>query len=308
MRWRAPCVMLVLTAFPSLVSCARAQAPEEPPEEIVLFQESFEDADWEERGWYDGPHMEITDEEHTEGAHACVWRWTGPGEVAPSGGGARVRLEPVENVTLSFRVKHSADWEWTGVDWHPHEFHFTTTEDDEYVGPAYTHLTFYIEVVNGKPRVAIQDGRNIDQERVGEDLVGVTERRAVAGGNGDSDGTGLGDCYLNGDAYWNGKFWETEDVRFGDEPGPRCKSDWHEVKVSLRLNTVRDGVGQRDGAMRYWLDGELLMDYDNLVFRTGQHPNMKINQFLMAPWYGTGVPHAQTIWIDDLRISTVRER
>jgi hypothetical protein len=29
---------------------------------------------------------------------------------------------------------------------------------------------------------------------------------------------------------------------------------------------------------------------------------MKIDQFLMAPYYGPGVPHAQQIWIDDLRI------
>ena len=46
------------------------------------------------------------------------------------------------------------------------------------------------------------------------------------------------------------------------------------------------------------------MDFRDVVFRTGAHPDMKINQFLMAPYFGPGVPHAQTIWIDDLTIST----
>lgn len=31
---------------------------------------------------------------------------------------------------------------------------------------------------------------------------------------------------------------------------------------------------------------------------------MKIDQFLMSPYFGPGVPHAQTIWIDDLAIWT----
>lgn len=298
--WTAAAVGLALG-----VPGTSAQAPGDSAPERVLFAEPFEDADWAARGWYDGPHMELTADEHAPGSvHSCAWHWAEAGAVSPRGGGARVRLEPVDNVTLSFWIKHSANWAWTGLGWHPHEFHFTTTEDDEYVGPAYTHLTFYVEAVDGKPRVAIQDGRNIDQDRIGQDLVGITEHRAVAGGNGDSDGTGAGDHYRNGDVYWNGKSWDADGIYFGDEAGPRYKGDWHHVKVRLKLNSVVDGVGQKDGVLQYWFDGELLMDHSRLVFRTGQHPNMRINQFLMAPYYGPGVPHAQTIWVDDLTITT----
>jgi len=208
----------------------------------------------------------------------------------------------VEDVTLEFHIKHSEDWTWTGRPYHPHEFHFITSEDWEYVGPARTHLTLYVEVVNGVPRVAIQDGSNIDEEHVEEDLVGVTEKRAVAGCNGDSDGHGEADCYRAGEGYANGKFWEPGEVYFGDEPGPRYKGDWHHVRSRFRLNSVRDGVGVRDGVIEYWFDGELIINHRDVVFRTGQFPDMKINQFLMAPYYGPGVPHQQRIWIDDLRI------
>ena len=286
-------------AVATIVVCVSASA------ETLLFEELFEDTDWESRGWYDGPGMEITDTEHVgDSGHSCVWRWPNRGAIGPVGGGARVRLPPVTSVTLGYHVKHSAGWRWTGVSWHPHEFHFITTADDPFVGPAYTHLTFYVETVDGVPRVAIQDGRNINEGRIGENLVGVTEERAVAGGNGDSDGHGDGTCYPSGARHWNGKHWEPAAVYFGDEPGPSYKGDWHHVEATLRLNSVVDGVGQRDGVIQYRFDGELIMDHHDVVFRTGRHPDMKIDQFLMAPYYGPGVPHAQTIWIDDLTIST----
>jgi len=274
-------------------------------DEFVLFHEPFEDTDWEARGWYDGPRMSVAREEHIPGSTgSCVWHWKKKGDVVPEGGGARVLFAPVRSVTLSFYIKHSADWEWTGVNWHPHEFHFVTTEDDSLVGPAYTHLTIYVEAVNGVPRVAIQDGRNIDISRIGENLVGVTEHRAVAGGNGDSDGYGNLGYYRRGDVYWNGKHWEPGRKYFTDEKGPYYKGDWHRVKVHLGLNSVEDGIGLRDGVIRYWFDDELVMDYHDVVFRTGAHPDMMINQFLMLPYYGPGVPHEQKIWIDELWITT----
>jgi len=152
--------------------------------------------------------------------------------------------------------------------------------------------------------VAIQDGRNIDEARVGEDLVGVTEARAVAGGNGDSDGYGEGDCCRQGDVHWNGKCWEAREVYFSDQPGPRYKGDGHRVRVYLALNSVKDGVGQRDGVLQYWYDDKLIMDHHDVVFRTGQHAGMRINQFLITPYYGPGVPHEQSVWVDDLRITT----
>lgn len=300
MRW--PLVALLLMILCGLGVRLAAQ---QTPATEVLFDEPFEDTDWAAHGWYDGPQMQLTADEHVPGsAHACVWHWAKPGDIAIANRGGRVHLKPVTNVTLSFAIKHSANWTWTGVPYHPHMFHFITDVDDQYIGPAYTHLTFYVEAVNGKPRVAIQDGRNIDEARIGQDLVGSTEQRAVAGGNGDSDGYGKGDCYRAGEHYCNGKFWETPEVYFTDEPGLRYQGDWHRVKAKFQLNTIKDGIGQRDGIIQYWYNDQLIMDYHDLVFRTGQHPTMQINQFLMTPYYGPGVPHEQTIWVDNLRITT----
>lgn len=273
--------------------------------ETLLFEELFEDIDWDSRGWYDGPGMEITDSEHIPGSgHSCLWHWQKAGDVGITGKGARVLFTPVTSVTLSFSIKHSTNWKGTGVNWHPHEFYFVTDADPAYIGPAYTHLTLYVETVNGKPRLAIQDSRNIDEGQIGQNLVGVTEQRAVAGGNGDSDGHGDGTCYRSGDKHRNGKHWEPERVYFGDEPGPYYKGDWHHIKAKFQLNSIVNGVGMRDGVLEYWYDGERIMNHRDVVFRTGQYPTMKINQFLMAPYFGPGVPHEQSIWIDNLRIHT----
>ncbi|MBI2502639.1 MAG: hypothetical protein HYW07_05330 [Candidatus Latescibacteria bacterium] len=139
-----------------------------------------------------------------------------------------------------------------------------------------------MEVVNGRPRLAIQDGENIDEKRVGQNLVGVTEARSVAGCNGDSDGHGEEDCYKAGGIHANGKYWQAEKIYFGQNPGPRYQGDWHHVRARFKLN----------------------LDERRVVFRTGQHPNMKIDQLLVGPYFGPGVPHEQWIWIDELRIYT----
>ena len=181
------CVLiLALTAFPTTQGAA---------EQRLLFEELFEDENWDAHGWYDGPHMETTADEHIPGStRSCVWAWEETGAISPHGGGARV----------------------------------------------------------------------------------LTENRSVAGCNGDSDGHGSGDCYQAGNAHRNGKFWEAEGIYFGEDPGPRYKGDWHHVQAKLWLNTVRNGVGQKDGVLQYWFDGELIIDHRDVIFRTGRHPDMLI--------------------------------
>lgn len=284
-----------------------AQQTEEPKPVKLPFVEDFEDSGWSSRGWYDGPAIETTDETSFQGKRACVWNWKQKGETTAAGKGGRVLFEPTENVTLSFAMKHSDNWTWTGVDWHPHEMHFMTTKDTPFWGPAYTYLTLYIEVVNGVPRCAMQDSRNIDTTALGKDLTAVTEKRAVAGGNGDPDGHGKGGYYKSGRDYRNGRDFAADSVYFSDRKGPRYKGDWHQVKAHFRLNSIKGGKAVRDGVLQYWYDGKLLMDYHDVVFRTGANADMKINQFLMLPYFGPGVPHEQKIWVDDLRITTEAE-
>jgi hypothetical protein len=49
-----------------------------------------------------------------------------------------------------------------------------------------------------------------------------------------------------------------------------------------------------------------LIDHGNIIMRTGSHPAMRFNQFLIAPYIGDGSPVDQTIWFDGLTVATNR--
>jgi hypothetical protein len=185
-------------------------------------------------------------------------------------------------------------------------FHVLTNEDDAYVGPAFTHLTTYIEGTNGYPQLQIQDGKNIDQSRIGQDLTNVTEQRAVAGCNGSSDGY-PGGCYQVGTVHWNAKAWRADQIYFDSSPdSPRYKANWHLVEAYFKLNSIVGGKGVKDGVVRYWYDGALIIDRTDVMMRTAAHSTMRFNQFMAAPWIGDGSPADQTFWIDNLVVATAR--
>lgn len=298
-------ILAVIPATILLIFIASGIARSQSPAETAIFEETFEDTLFSSRGWYDfSAPMVTTSSQHVEGStRSCEFRWTGTERTTPVHKGARARIEPVEGLTLTFHVKFSDNWKWTGVGYHPHFIMFTTNVDGETVGPASTHLTMYVEPVDGKLLFGVQDAQNIDLQRLGQNLVGITENRAIAGGNGDSDGYG-GTAYLvDQGVYRNGKQMTSDSILFSDSRGPLYKGDWHHVKAHIQLNSIIDGKGVANGVVRYWFDGELVLDLNDVMMRTGKHPNMKINQFLLLPYFGPGLlSQDQTLWIDDIRI------
>ena len=275
----------------------------------VLFAEPFEDTDFEARGWYDGSSATLSTTEHVEGSTASFECRFAPGATGCEGGTpARHLFDAQPAVCLRFFVKHSENWVGSGQPYHPHLFHFVTNEDDIYVGPAATHLTTYIEEVAGVPRLAIQDSLNVDLDCVllnDDSFVGCDgdfdsfvfdENRSAASCNGllgDLDGR---DCFSTGSGYYSARFWDADVQAFDD-------TDWHEVVAYWRLNGIEGGVGVPDGVLRYWVDGELLVAHDAMFLRTGAHPDMLFDQFLVAPYIGDGSPVDQTMWVDDLEVS-----
>jgi hypothetical protein len=271
----------------------------------VLFVEGFEDGSFSGRGWYDGTGAVLSTAEKYAGTRSLECRFAAGSTKCPSP--SRHMFAASNSVYLSYYVKHSANWVGSGRAYHPHLFNFVTNLEGAYVGPAYTYLTTYVEENAGVPVLAIQDARNIDESRIGQDLTDVTEQRAVAGCNGDSDGHGPGDCYPAGSVHYNGKAWKAGAVYFGDTPGSSTyKGDWHLVEAYYQLNSVVGGKGINDGVIRYWYDGALIIDQSDVVLRTGAHPSMQFNQFLLLPFIGDGSPVDQTIWIDEITVATGR--
>ncbi len=279
-----------------------AQAPVSLP-----FVEGFENDDWASRGWYDGPSLETSSSAAApEGQRACIWRWYNSGDALPGGKGGRVLLEPCEGITFSFSIRYSEDWSWTGLGWHPHMFLFMTSRNGAFDGPAWTHLTVYVETVDGRLKFGIQDGQNIDTAHLRQDLTGISENRAVAGGNGSSDGY-PDDLYQSGATWVNGKTWDSDSLYISEQRGPFYKGDWHRMKVHFQLNSIVDGKGINNGVFRWWMDGRLIMAYEDILFRTGASAGMKINQFLMLPYIGPGAKNPQSVCVDDIRIEREEE-
>lgn len=272
--------------------------------QTVFFQEQFEDTNFTSRDWYDNTNLILSDIEHIPGSIRSVEFHFLPGATTPTSGLAiRHLFEDTEEVYVSYWVKYSSNWEGSNKPYHPHEFLILTNENGDWDGPAYTQLTAYIEQNEGEPLLSIQDGQNIDESNIGINLTGVTEDRAVAGCNGDSDGYGNGECYLVGSVHRNGKQWRAGSNYFQDTIGSYYKNDWHFIEAYIKLNSISAGIGIADGILKYWYDGELIINCTNMIMRTGLHTNMKFNQFMIAPWIGDGSPVDQTMWVDNLTVA-----
>ena len=69
------------------------------------------------------------------------------------------------------------------------------------------------------------------------------------------------DCWdAGGGTYWNEKRWQAPGPVLLDESGPDYKGEWHFVEVYVRLNSIADGIGQNDGVVQQWIDGESVFD------------------------------------------------
>jgi hypothetical protein len=286
----------------------------------VLFAEPFDDANFDTRGWYDSTGGSISSSEHIDGSPSSFECHFAVGATSCSAGKpARHPITATESVYLGFHIKFSSNWVGSGLPYHPHMFHFVNDLDDQYVGPAHTYLTTYTEVVEGRAMLALQDSKNVDLNCIllnNDSFVGCngdfdsypfTEQRSVCSCNGlvgDLDGR---DCFSNGNGtYYSSRAWRTPSVVFGDTPGPYDKTAWHFVEVYFEMNGIDQGVGVPDGRIRWVQDGQVLISYDHILLRTGDHPTLRFNQFAMLPYIGDGSPVDQYFWVDDMVVATAR--
>jgi len=263
------CVAIVVVIPPGSSAGAEKSVP------CIFFQESFDGADLAARHWYDGREFRIVGNAVAGGG--CVeYEWVEGQPKVQGSSAVRHLFEPSDEVALRFYLKLSKGWSWSGRNYHPHLTHFLTTENSKWHGPAASHLTLYIEPVGGKLRLAAQDIQNADMPH------GLTQGPLRGG--------------------YNGRFYDSEEVLFDDDR-------WHCVEAYFKLNTLdlENDRPRRDGIVRGWFDGRLVVDRTDVVLRSTDFPTMKFNQFLMAPYFGPGLlPHAQALWIDELAVGTQR--
>jgi len=285
--------------------------PPPPPGGTLLFQEDFEDGSLGSRGWYDNTSAVISTAEHVTGSSASSQYHFLAGATTPtSGGSQRHKFTPSNSLYVSFYVKYSTNWVGSGQAYHPHEFYILSTLDGDYDGPSQNFLDVYIEENyqnGGRPRLAMQDNKSVNYNNgpLPNNLVGVTENRSTGGCNGVVESNIYSECFNVG-SYWYNDKQLTGPVVFQPNPGAGYKNNWNFVEAYFQLNTIVNGVGQANGVMQYWFNGTLIIDRHDILFRTGAHPTLQFSQFLIAPYIGDGSPVDQSMWIDNLRLTTGR--
>jgi len=271
----------------------------------TLLEEKFEATNFSGRGWFDSTNPKISTAQYSEGK-ASLEMFYPKGAITPATLPTPLRhsFTASDAVYVRYYVKYSDSWTGSNKSYHPHEFYLLTTADDKWTGLSDTHFTAYIEQNEGVLQVGMQDSLNINASKIDVDLTNVTEKRAVAGCNGDPDGISS-DCYLAG-TYRNGKFYRSSKVNFTDASGPTYKGNWHKVEAFLKFNSVVNGKGQSDGIMQLSIDGAVVVDRKNLIMRTATNSTMRFNSILIGPWIGDGSPVDQTTWIDDLLVADTK--
>ncbi|HEX5103144.1 MAG TPA: hypothetical protein VFV87_05005 [Pirellulaceae bacterium] len=262
----------------------------------VLFSESFDDAELAKRAWYDVGAVRIAGD--AAAGKACLeYEWVAGKDNVQGSSPMRRLFEPSDRVHVRFDLKLSEGFGWSGRSYHPHLINLLTTENGKWHGPAASRLTLYIEPVGGKLRLAAQDIQNKDAPH------GLTQGPLRGG--------------------YNGKFYDSEQPVFltptrraSEGPTPtRSVSEgvtiegWHRVEAYFQLNTLDLAADKpnRDGIVRGWFDGKLVVEHLDIVFRTTDFPKMQFNQFFLGPYFGPGLlPHSQKLWIDELAVA--RER
>ncbi len=270
---------------------------------IELFTEEFENASFSSRGWYDNIAIEIVSNEFApaNGSTASArFHWDVNDTQPDSGASMRKKFTATDSFSVEYWVKYSSNWQGSGLSYHPHEFYILSDQDTDYNSLAYGYLSAYIEQNALKPRLIVKDSANINTSQGVPpiDLTSITEDRSANGCNGEQDGYST-DCYQSSGVWINGKEFISG--------SPLISLDtWHKVAAYFKLNTVAGSTTNADGIVQYWLDGSLVLDYQNVIMRTSAQPDIKFNQFVIAPYIGPGSPVDQTMWIDNLTVATER--
>lgn len=270
-------------------------------QQTIFFTEDFDDANFGARGWYDGAGAggAVDSVNHIPGSVAsfnCHWSQGGTG---CSGGSPHRHLFAASPaVYVSFWMKLGSQavvWQGSGKPYHPHLFQLLTDADGAYIGPNSSHFSALIEATLFTPRIAAADSAAVNVSLVGTNLLASSTPHAVAGCNGNQNASAT--CYpCSLPSYCNSTFWDSTGPAF-------VNNQWHHVEFHAVMNSTTGGIANPDGILRLWVDGTLVIDYTNVYLRTGDNPNRKFNQLLLAPYIGDGSPIAQDLWIDNLVVA-----
>jgi len=270
----------------------------------LLFSETFDNNSFSSRGWYDNP-AQGTIASGGQSGNSLQWAWA-QGATTPTNGGAmRKKFTPTDSLYVSFYVKFQSGWRGSQKAYHPHLIMIPSNLDADYTPLANNYLQTYIEFVSDvgspytiRPLLGLQDEKRVNTSNgtPPNNLTAVTENRSVNYCNTPVSSGALGTCYAD-NPYYSANTWKASNASLSTNV-------WHKVDVYFKMNTISNNKGQSNGIMQQWVDGTLVINRSDVLYRTAQDATKKWAQFVLAPYIGDGSPIAQTMWLDQLTVST----
>jgi len=275
-----------------------------PPSGTLLFSESFDNNSFSSRGWYDNP-AQGTVVSGGQSGNSLQWAWSQGATTPTNGASMRKKFTPTDSLYVSFYVKFQSGWRGSQKAYHPHLIMIPSNLDADYTPLANNYLQTYIEFVSDvgspytiRPLLGLQDEKRVNTSNgtPPNNLTAVTENRSVNYCNTPVSSGALGTCYAD-NPYYSANTWKASNASLSTNV-------WHKVDVYFKMNTISNNKGQSNGIMQQWVDGTLVINRNDVLYRTAQDATKKWAQFVLAPWIGDGSPIAQTMWIDELTVST----
>jgi len=283
-----------------------ATTPAAPVSGVTLFTESFDNNSFASRGWYDNT-AQGTIVSGGQAGNSMQWAWSQGATTPTNGGSMRMQFTPSDSLYVSFYVKFQSGWRGSQKTYHPHMMLIPSNLDSEYAPLANNYLNTYIEFVSDvgspytiRPQLGIQDEKRVNTSNgtPPNNLTAITENRSVAYCNTPVSSGAAGLCYAD-NPYYSANTWKASSASVSTNV-------WHRVEVYFKMNTISGGKGVSNGIMQKWLDGVLVINKSDVLYRTNQDATKKWAQFVLAPFIGDGSPIAQTMWIDELKVATAK--
>ena len=278
-----------------------------------IMSESFESAINNNRGWIDGSMTDIVS--GGQSGNALRWTWAA-GATQPTGSNT-VRYDlgaDYQQLFVRYYVKFDSAWRGSGQTYHPHYLQILSNQDvsaDPYGPTANNYLALYIEAIADtaspytvRPSFAFQDEKRVNTSSgtLPNNLRATTENRSTGYCNQSiPSGFTLGACYADTTYY-------SADVLTASGASI-TKGQWVQVDTWIKMNSIVGGIGQQDGVMQMWINGNLVMNQSNIQWKTNQNPTLAFRQVVLAPWIGDGSPiNSNTMYFDELTVYGTNQR
>lgn len=83
-------------------------------------------------------------------------------------------------------------------------------------------------------------------------------------------------------------------------PDKIVPGQWHCCEFMVKLSTP----GERDGAVRLWVNGKLCSDFTDVPTRDAKHGEMQLSLILFSHYFHPGSPKDQVHWVDQFVVAT----